>query len=165
LKRKDLDAMAFSCAGVHVTDACHTNRQCPFPVHASYGRGTPLAAHLLNDAESVSDMSQQPAAPGKGTREDRASGQTRTTHDQSLDAQVTCDPDGRARPRVAPALPHELDESARSQACASARQVEIGRRALEDELSPSVDTDRGPVLDQVYHELVATDRGRTPPRR
>ncbi|HYP32102.1 MAG TPA: hypothetical protein VES00_09550 [Burkholderiaceae bacterium] len=110
-------------------------------------------------------MDHQPAAPGKGTRDDRAPGQTRTTHDQSLDPAATRDHDGRVKPRVEPALPHELDESARSQACASVRQVEIGRQALEDELSPSVDTDRGPVLDKVYHEHVATDRGHTPRRR
>jgi len=73
--------------------------------------------------------------------------------------------DGVGKRRAEPALPHELDESARSQARASERQVEIGRQALEDELGPSQDTDRGPVLDKVYHEHVATDRGHTPPRR
>jgi len=72
---------------------------------------------------------------------------------------------GVGKRRAEPALPHELDESARSQARASERQVEIGRQALEDELGPSQDTDRGPVLDKVYHEHVATDRGHTPPRR
>jgi hypothetical protein len=110
-------------------------------------------------------MKQAPAAPGKGTRDDRASGQTRTTHNQSVDPDAARDRDGRVKPRVEPALPHEIDESARSQACASERQVEIGKQALEDELSPSQDTDRGPVLDKVYHEHVATDRGHTPPRR
>jgi hypothetical protein len=87
-------------------------------------------------------MDERPDLPDKGARDD-----------------------GAARRRIDPALPHELDESARSQACASQRQVEIGRQALADELGPSQDTDRGPVLDKVYHEHVATDRGHTPPRQ
>lgn len=112
-------------------------------------------------------MDQQNAAPpDKGSRDDRARNQTRTTHNQSLNTDATGAADGRAGPRVEPSLPHEHDESARSQASASPRHAEIGRQAMEDELSPSQDTDRGPVMDEVYHEKVATDRGHhTPPRR
>jgi hypothetical protein len=64
-----------------------------------------------------------------------------------------------------PALPHELDESARSQASATPRHAEVGKRALQDELGPTQDTDRGPVLDRVYRDKVATGRGHTPPRQ
>jgi hypothetical protein len=111
------------------------------------------------------DMNQQHAAPAdKGSPDDRSRGQTRTSHDQSVEPQAT-GTGGRAGPRVEPSLPHEADESSRSQASASPRHREIGRQAMEDELSPSEDTDRGPVLDKVYHEKVATDRGHTPPRR
>jgi len=110
-------------------------------------------------------MNEQPTTPDKGSRIDQARGQTRTTHDQSLEPDATRDGGDRVGPRVEPSLPHELDESARSQASATPRHAEIGRRALEDELGPSEDTDRGPVMDKVYHEKVATDRGHTPPRR
>ena len=110
-------------------------------------------------------MNQQPAAPGKGTRDDRARGQTRTTHDQSVDPDARAQAGDGVKPEVEPALPHELDELARSQASASARHAAVGKQALEDELGPSEDTDRGPVLDEVYHEHVATDRGHTPPRQ
>jgi len=110
-------------------------------------------------------MNQQPPPSAKGTRDDAARGQTRTTHDQSRRPQASADGDRRAKPEVEPALPHELDESARSQASASPRHAAVGRQALEDELGPSEDTDRGPVMDQVYHDKVATDRGHTPPRQ
>lgn len=45
---------------------------------------------------------------------------------------------------------NELDESASSQASASASIDEVGRQAYLDTLH-SVDTDRGPVLDAVYN--------------
>jgi len=112
-------------------------------------------------------MNQQPAAPAdKGSPDDRSRGQTRTTHDQSVGPDAMRAAGGRAGPRVEPSLPHEHDESARSQASASPRHAEIGRQAMDDQLGPSEDTDRGPVMDKVYHEKVATDRGHhTPPRR
>jgi hypothetical protein len=111
-------------------------------------------------------MNQQHAAPpDKGSPDDRSLGQTRTTQDQSLDPDARHGGDGRVGPRVEPSLPHEHDESARSQASASPRHAQVGKQALEDELGPSQDTDRGPVMDKVYHEKVATDRGHTPPRR
>lgn len=111
-------------------------------------------------------MNQQHAAPAdKGAPDDRSRGQTRTTRNQSIAPDATRGADGRAGPRVEPSLPHEHDESARSQASATPRHAEIGRQAMADELGPSEDTDRGPVLDKVYHDKVATDRGHTPPRR
>jgi hypothetical protein len=119
------------------------------------------------DATIGADMDPQHAAPAdKGSPDDRTRNQTRTTHNQSTNTEATPGADGRAGPRVEPALPHDLDESARSQASASPRHAEIGKQAMEDELGPSEDTDRGPVLDEVYHDKVATDRGRhTPPRQ
>ncbi|HEY9028548.1 MAG TPA: hypothetical protein VIP05_29940 [Burkholderiaceae bacterium] len=110
-------------------------------------------------------MNQQPPSSAKGTRDDDARGQTRTTHDQGMSPDAGADGGGRMKPEVEPALPHELDESARSQASASPRHAAVGKQALEDELSASEDTDRGPVLDEVYHDKVATDRGHTPPRQ
>jgi hypothetical protein len=123
--------------------------------------------HCPAKAEAMigADMDQHHAAADKGTPDDRSRNQTRTTHDQSMDTDATGGADGRVGPRVEPALPHDLDESARSQASASAQHVDIGKQALADEMSPSEDTDRGPVLDKVYHEKVATDRGHTPPRQ
>ncbi len=63
-----------------------------------------------------------------------------------------------------PPLPHEHDESHHSQARASQRQVEVGKQAYKDETGPSQDTDKGPVLDAIYNDKVAPDRGPTPPR-
>ena len=110
-------------------------------------------------------MNQQPHPSATGPHGEHARGQTRTSHDPGLDADVTPDGDGNATRRTGPSLPHELDESAHSQASATPRHAEIGRKALEDETGPSQDTDRGPVMDQVYHDKVANDRGHTPPRR
>jgi hypothetical protein len=63
-------------------------------------------------------------------------------------------------------LPHERDESHHGQVCAEPRQREVGRQAYEDTVGPTEDTDRGPVMDQVYHALVAPltgTRDRKPP--
>ena len=110
-------------------------------------------------------MKQHAAPADKGSPDDRSRGQTRVSRDQGVAPDAARGADGRDGPSIEPALPHELDESARSQASATPRHAEIGRQAMADELSPSEDTDRGPVLDKVYHEKVATDRGHTPPRR
>jgi len=107
---------------------------------------------------------QQAAAPDKGSPDDRSRGQTRTTHNQSINTDAAGDAGGQVLPRPEPSLPHELDESSRSQASASPRHAAVGRQAMEDEMSPSQDTDRGPVLDKVYNEQVAPDRGDAPPR-
>ena len=72
--------------------------------------------------------------------------------------------EGGARARVEPQLPHEIDESAHSQARASAQQVDVGKQAFDDTIGPAQDTDRGPVLDAVYNATLAPDRGATGPR-
>jgi len=64
-----------------------------------------------------------------------------------------------------PPLPHEHDESSHSQARASEQQEDVGRRAYRDATSPGADTDKGPVIDQVYNEKVAPHRGPAAPRR
>jgi hypothetical protein len=92
-------------------------------------------------------------------------GETRTTHDQSLNADATPAAAGPARPRVEPQLPHEIDESAHSQADASVGQEDIGKQAYEDAVGPTQDTDKAPVTDAVYNGALAPDRGDTPPRR
>jgi hypothetical protein len=91
-------------------------------------------------------------------------GETRSTHDQSLTTEAVPTTEGGARPRVEPQLPHEIDESAHSQACGSARQVDVGEQAFADTVGPSQDTDRGPVLDTVYNATLAPDRGAAKPR-
>jgi hypothetical protein len=45
------------------------------------------------------------------------------------------------------------------------RQREIGRKAYGNATDGSADTDRGPVMDQVYNEKVAPDRGPDEPRQ
>ena len=72
---------------------------------------------------------------------------------------------GATTPATEPALPHERDESSHSQAQGTAGQVDVGKRALHDATDGTADTDRGPVLDKVYNEKLAPDRGATPPRR
>ena len=64
-----------------------------------------------------------------------------------------------------PSLPHERDESSHSQAPASAQQKEVGRQAYRNATDGTIDTDRGPVMDKVYNEKVAPDRGPAEPRR
>lgn len=91
--------------------------------------------------------------------------ENRTTHNQSVNTDSERQAGGAVQPRVEPQLPHDIDESAHSQARASQRQVEVGEQAYEDSLSPSQDTDRGPVLDELYKGAVAPDRGKGPPRQ
>jgi len=91
--------------------------------------------------------------------------ENRTTHNQSVNTDSERHAGGDAQPRVEPQLPHDIDESAHSQARASARQVDVGEQAYEDTLSPSQDTDRGPVLDELYKGAVAPDRGKGAPRQ
>jgi hypothetical protein len=100
----------------------------------------------------------------KGAPDDASGGQVRTTHNQSVNTQAMPRGDGGVGPRVEPAQPNDLDESARSQVRASARQIDVGKQAFEDETGPGTDTDRGPVLDQVYNEKLGVDRDDSPPR-
>jgi hypothetical protein len=64
-----------------------------------------------------------------------------------------------------PSLPHEQDESSGSQARSSEQQKDVGRQAYGDATNGSADTDRGPVVDKVYNDKVAPDRGAGEPRR
>ena len=64
-----------------------------------------------------------------------------------------------------PALPHERDESSGSQGAATPQQRDIGRKAYGDATDGSADTDRGPLMDQVYNDKVAPHRGPDEPRR
>jgi hypothetical protein len=86
-------------------------------------------------------------------------------HPASLDAQskgsTTASRD-RARE---PSLPHEQDESSSSQASATPQQGELGREAYRNATDGTVDTDRGPLMDQVYNQRVAPHRGPDRPRR
>jgi hypothetical protein len=52
-------------------------------------------------------------------------------------------------------LPHERDESRHGQASGTPLHQAMGRKAYEDTTGPQQDTDRGPVMDQVYHDLVS----------
>ena len=64
-----------------------------------------------------------------------------------------------------PALPHEIDESSRSQGRANEQQKTVGRQAYRDAVDGTADTDRGPVLDRVYNEKIASDRDAAGPRQ
>jgi len=64
-----------------------------------------------------------------------------------------------------PSLAHEQDESSGSQASGTAQQRKLGRQAHDDAAGPGSDTDKGPVMDQVYNQAVAPGRGRDGPRR
>ena len=86
-------------------------------------------------------------------------------HPASLDAAAnggTAASRGRSRE---PALPHEHDESSHSQARATEQQESVGNKAYGNATDGTADTDRGPVMDRVYNEKIAPDRGSTAPRR
>jgi hypothetical protein len=63
-----------------------------------------------------------------------------------------------------PPLPHEQDESSRSQARGTAQQKDVGSQARDNATDGTTDTDRGPQMDQVYNEKVAPRRGPEKPR-
>lgn len=52
-----------------------------------------------------------------------------------------------------PRMPHERDESADSQSAQEPSGERVGRQAQEDIERGLVDTDKGPVLDQVYDKV------------
>jgi hypothetical protein len=105
-----------------------------------------------------------PAADASRPGSHRSS-ENRTTHDQSINTDAGPSAGGRVDPRVEPQLPHDIDESAHSQARASPRQVDVGNQAYADTVGPSQDTDKGPVTDATYNRAVAPDRGEKPPRQ
>ena len=53
-----------------------------------------------------------------------------------------------------PRLPHEHDQSSDSQRTPDGNPPAIGRKALDDVERGLVDTDRGPVADEVYNRKV-----------
>lgn len=59
-----------------------------------------------------------------------------------------------------PRLPHERDESADSQELQEPEQRDMMQRAHDDIEHGLVDTDRGPVLDEVYREKLKQPRKR-----
>jgi len=86
-------------------------------------------------------------------------------HPASLDATpqaATTASRDRARE---PALPHEQDESSRSQASATPQHEDVGRKAYDNATDGTADTDKGPLMDQVYNQKVAPERGPDQPRR
>ena len=59
---------------------------------------------------------------------------------------------GETREKV-PRMPHEMDESADSQAAQEQSGERIGKQAQEDIERGLVDTDKGPVLDETYDKV------------
>jgi len=86
-------------------------------------------------------------------------------HPASLDADAPGAASSSRDGDRAPDLPHDRDESSHSQAPASPRQQQVGRRAYDDATDGTADTDRGPVMDQVYNDRIASDRGSGSPRQ
>jgi hypothetical protein len=64
-----------------------------------------------------------------------------------------------------PSLPHEQDESSGSQASAAPQQGDVGSKAYDNATDGTADTDKGPLMDQVYNQKVASQRGPDRPRR
>jgi hypothetical protein len=65
---------------------------------------------------------------------------------RNTDAVKVLRDDGRGEPR----LPHERDESADSQQRSATQRDDIGRKAFDDVRAGRVDTDRGPVLEELF---------------
>ena len=63
-----------------------------------------------------------------------------------------------------PRLPHELDESSDSQRRGVTQPLEVGRKAFDDVRAGRVDTDRGPVLEELFARH-GPQGGRTAGRR
>ena len=75
-------------------------------------------------------------------------------------------PEDPVRPQApSPHLPHEDDQSSQSQASATPQHRPIGEKAYEDTTSEREDTDRGPVMDDIYHRLVVAERAEAAKRR
>jgi len=91
----------------------------------------------------------------KGTQETEATADRRRTASPGETRWSQASGDNLQRP--VPQQPNELDESASSQAAASASMEGIGQIAYHDAVA-SEDTDRGPVLDAVYNGPVTEGR-------
>jgi hypothetical protein len=57
----------------------------------------------------------------------------------------------------APPLPHDRDESADSQGPGLPETHEIGRKAFDDIKAGRVDTDRGPVIEELGRKLPSSE--------
>jgi hypothetical protein len=86
-------------------------------------------------------------------------------HPASMDADTNGQTTASRDHAREPSLPHEQDESSRSQAQATPQQKEVGREAFGNATDGTTDTDRGALMDKVYNEKLAPDRGDTEPRR
>jgi hypothetical protein len=75
-------------------------------------------------------------------------------------------PNGNTRPSrdqtSEPRLPHERDESSDSQQHGEPAGQAVGEQALDDLKSGKVDTDRGPVMDDVYRKTLRNSPPSTP---
>jgi hypothetical protein len=85
--------------------------------------------------------------PARKATRDAAQGAVRVTRERSRE----------------PRLPHELDESADSQEKAAPDTQAIGRKAYEDVKAGRVDTDRGPVIEELGRRLPSNEA--PPPAR
>ena len=86
-------------------------------------------------------------------------------HPASLDAQTKGSTTASRDQSPEPSLPHEQDESSASQASATPQHQDVGQQAYNDATDGSADTDKGPVMDQLYKQKVAPDRSHGQPRR
>jgi hypothetical protein len=86
-------------------------------------------------------------------------------HPAALDAAANGDTRASRDRAHEPSMPHEHDESSHSQASATEQHKDIGRKAFDNATDGTADTDRGPLMDQVYNEKVAPDRGPAEPRQ
>jgi hypothetical protein len=86
-------------------------------------------------------------------------------HPVSLDAPANGQTTSSRDRTPEPALPHEHDESSHSQASATPQHEDVGSQAYRNATDGTTDTDRGPLMDQVYNDKVAPHRGPAEPRR
>lgn len=86
-------------------------------------------------------------------------------HPASLDAQARGETSASRDQSHEPSLPHEQDESSSSQASATPQHQVVGRKAYDNATDGTADTDKAPVMDKLYNEQMAPDRGAEGPRR
>ena len=86
-------------------------------------------------------------------------------HPASLDTQAKGSTTASRDQAREPSLPHEQDESSGSQASASPQHRNVGRKAYDSATDGTADTDKSPVMDKLYNERLAPDRGADEPRR
>jgi hypothetical protein len=69
-------------------------------------------------------------------------------------------------PDAEPRLPHERDESADSQVKSATQQPgDVGKQAYNDLQAGRVDTDRGPVLEELFRTALQRETAPAPPRK